>query len=141
MALPKPKIILSYIDGGKEIAFEKASEGQRAAALVFMLLEQLGGPLIIDQPEGDLDNKIISELTEKLHTAKQNRQILFASHNANIVVSGSSELVGYLDVTGLGGRYFECAGCIESPEICDVITSTMEGGERAFKDRLDKYGY
>jgi type III restriction enzyme len=141
VALPKPKIALSYSDRGKEIAFEKASEGQRAAALLFMLLEQPGGPLIIDQPEGDLDNKIIADLTEKLHSAKQKRQLVFASHNANIVVNGSSELVGHLDVDALGERYFECTGAIETPSICAVITSTMEGGEKAFKDRLDKYGY
>ncbi len=91
-AVPKPDITLSYCDGTREISFEKASEGQRAAALLFMLLEQPGGPLIIDQPEGDLDNRIIADLTDKLHTAKQNRQLIFASHNANIVVNGSSEL-------------------------------------------------
>ncbi|MER8407402.1 AAA family ATPase [Mesorhizobium sp. M1307] len=140
-ALPKPMITLSYSDGAKEIAFEKASEGQRAAALLFMLLEQPGGPLIIDQPEGDLDNRIIAELTDKLHTAKQNRQLIFASHNANIVVNGSSELVGHLDVKDTGERQFECAGAIDTPSICKVITSTMEGGEKAFKDRQNKYGY
>lgn len=140
-AVPKPEIALSYCDGGREISFEKASEGQRAAALLFMLLEQPGGPLIIDQPEGDLDNKIIAELTDKLHTAKQKRQLIFASHNANIVVNGSSELVGYLDVDNAGDRRFECAGAIDKPEICRVITATMEGGEKAFKDRQDKYGY
>ena len=140
-AVAKPEITLSYCDGAREISFEKASEGQRAAALLFMLLEQPGGPLIIDQPEGDLDNKIIADLTDKLHTAKQNRQLIFASHNANIVVNGSSELVGYLDVKDSGERQFECAGAIDKPEICKVITSTMEGGEKAFRDRQDKYGY
>lgn len=140
-AVPKPEIALSYCDGSREISFEKASEGQRAAALLFMLLEQPGGPLIIDQPEGDLDNKIIADLTDKLHSAKQNRQLVFASHNANIVVNGSSELVGYLDIKASGERQFECAGAIDEPAICKVITSTMEGGEKAFKDRQDKYGY
>ena len=47
-AVARPEITLSYCDGGREISFEKASEGQRAAALLFMLLEQPGGPLIID---------------------------------------------------------------------------------------------
>jgi chromosome segregation protein len=140
-AVPKPEIALSYCDGTREISFEKASEGQRAAALLFMLLEQPGGPLIIDQPEGDLDNKIIADLTDRLHSAKQNRQLIFASHNANIVVNGSSELVGHLDVKGSGERQFECAGAIDAPSICGVITSTMEGGEKAFKDRQNKYGY
>ena len=140
-AVPRPEIALSYCDGMREISFEKASEGQRAAALLFMLLEQPGGPLIIDQPEGDLDNRIIADLTDRLHTAKQNRQLIFASHNANIVVNGSSELVGHLDVKDTGERQFECSGAIDAPLICKVITSTMEGGEKAFKDRQNKYGY
>lgn len=140
-AVAKPEIALSYCDGDREISFEKASEGQRAAALLFMLLEQPGGPLIVDQPEGDLDNKIITDLTEKLHSAKQNRQLIIASHNANIVVNGSSELVAYLDIVGTGERKIACAGAIDTSDICDVITSTMEGGEKAFKDRQDKYGY
>jgi len=140
-AVSRPKIALSYCDGSREISFEKASDGQRAAALLFMLLEQPGGPLIIDQPEGDLDNKIIAELTEKLHDAKQRRQLIFASHNSNIVVNGSAELVGYLEVDVTGTRQFECAGAIDVPRIREVITETMEGGEKAFKDRYDKYGY
>lgn len=140
-AVPKPEILLSYSDGGREISFEKASDGQRAAALLFMLLEQPGGPLIIDQPEGDLDNKIIAQLTDKLHTAKQKRQLIFASHNANIVVNGSSELVGYLDVDHAGNRQFQGAGAIDQANIRKIITATMEGGKKAFKDRQDKYGY
>ena len=140
-AVALPEIKLFYCDGGREISFEKASEGQRAAALLFMLLEQHGGPLIIDQPEGDLDNRIITELTGKLHEAKQNRQLIFASHNANIVVNGSAELVGYLDLNENGDREFAYTGAIDEPAVCKVITSTMEGGEKAFKDRQDKYGY
>ena len=140
-AVAGPEITLSYCDGGREISFEKASEGQRAAALLFMLLEQPGGPLIIDQPEGDLDNRVIAELTDKLHEAKQNRQLIFASHNANIVVNGSAELVGHLDIKESGDREFAYTGAIDKPEVCRVITSTMEGGEKAFKDRQDKYGY
>ena len=106
-----------------------------------MLLEQSGGTLIIDQPEGDLDNRIITDLTYKLHSAKEKRQIIFASHNANIVVNGSSELVAHLEVAETGARSFEFAGAIDDPHVCKVITGTMEGGERAFKDRQDKYGY
>ncbi len=140
-ALSKPEITLSYCDRNREISFEKASEGQRAAALLFMLLEQSGGPLVIDQPEGDLDNKIISDLTDALHDAKKKRQIVFVSHNANIVVNGSSEFVGYLDVEQDGSRQFGCSGAIDSQKIREVITSTMEGGEKAFKDRQSKYGF
>ncbi len=140
-AVPKPQISLAYHDGTREISFEKASEGQRAAALLFMLLEQPGGPLIIDQPEGDLDNSIITDLTDKLHEAKRRRQLMFASHNANIVVNGSAELVGHLDVKDDGQRQFQCTGAIDAPDVCKVITRTMEGGEKAFRDRQNKYGY
>lgn len=140
-AVPKPDITLFYCDGERKISFEKASEGQRAAALLFMLLEQPGGPLIVDQPEGDLDNKIVSELAEKLHAAKQRRQILFASHNANIVVNGSSELVVGMDVTADARRAIACHGAIDRIDVCAKITETMEGGEKAFRARKDKYGY
>jgi chromosome segregation protein len=140
-AVPKPDITLFYCDEDRKIAFEKASEGQRAAALLFMLLEQPGGPLIVDQPEGDLDNKIVSELAEKLHSAKQHRQILFASHNANIVVNGSSELVLGMDVTADAKRAVGCCGAIDRDDVCRKITETMEGGEKAFRDRKAKYGY
>lgn len=140
-AVPKPEISLFYCDGDRDISFEKASEGQRAAALLFMLLEQEGGPLIVDQPEGDLDNKIISDLTSKLHKAKSKRQVIFASHNANIVVNGASELVAYVGIDGNGERRIEASGAIDEPEMCVHITTTMEGGEKAFRDRKDKYGY
>lgn len=140
-AVPRADISLSYCDGDRKISFEKASEGQRAAALLFMLLEQSGGPLLVDQPEGDLDNKIVSALAEKLHDAKQHRQIIFASHNANIVVNGSSELVLGLDVTEDAMRGVTCGGAIDSSVVCDKITEIMEGGPQAFRDRKEKYGY
>lgn len=140
-AVAKPEIKLSYCDGDRQISFEKASEGQRAAALLLMLLEQPGGPLIIDQPEGDLDNKVIADLTEKLHSAKPKRQLIFASHNANIVVNGSSELVAHMDIDESGKRKVACVGAIDKREVCEVITAIMEGGEKAFKDRQEKYGY
>lgn len=140
-ATPQPDISLSYCDDDRKISFEQASEGQRAAALLLMLLEQPGGPLIVDQPEGDLDNKVISAVTEKLHDAKQRRQIIFASHNANIVVNGSSELVVSMDLSDGGKRQIHCGGAIDRADVCSTITATMEGGEKAFRDRKSKYGY
>jgi type III restriction enzyme len=141
VATPRPDITLFYCDDQRRISFEKASEGQRAAALLFMLLEQPGGPLIVDQPEGDLDNKVISVLTDSLHNAKARRQIIFASHNANIVVNGSSELVTAMDMAEDGKRANGCCGAIDRADVCSKITETMEGGEKAFRDRKNKYGY
>jgi len=140
-AIFKPSSSFTYCDGNKEIAFDKASEGQRAGALLFMLLQQTGGPLIIDQPEGDLDNKVISEIADVLHQAKEKRQLLFVSHNANLVVNGSSEFVGYVEVSEDSKRELSTTGAIDSAGICDAITSNMEGGEKAFKSRQLKYGF
>jgi chromosome segregation protein len=56
-------------------------------------------------------------------------------------VNGSAELVGHLEVQADGMRKFDCAGAIDEPRTCKLITETMEGGEKAFRDRKDKYGY
>ena len=75
------------------IPFNNASAGQQATALLKTLLNEVGPPLLIDQPEEDLDNPVISDMVEQIWMAKQKRQILFASHNANLVVNGDAELV------------------------------------------------
>ena len=106
-----------------------------------MLLQQEGGPLIIDQPEGDLDNKLITEIADVLHSAKENRQLVFVSHNANLVVNGSSEFVGFVDVGDDSNRSLSLMGAIDHPEICGAITANMEGGEKAFRSRQLKYGF
>jgi hypothetical protein len=63
------------------IPFHNASAGQQATALLTTLLNQSGPPLIIDQPEEDLDNPVMLEIVEQVWGAKQKRQLLFASHS------------------------------------------------------------
>ena len=75
------------------LPFENASPGQQATALLSILLLQDGPPLIIDQPEDDLNMKIINEIVETLWEAKTHRQVIFASHNANLVVNGDAEYI------------------------------------------------
>ena len=75
------------------IKFEDASAGQQATALMSVLLNQTGPPLIIDQPEDDLDSLVIQEIVREVWNAKNSRQIIFASHNANLVVNGDAEMV------------------------------------------------
>ena len=77
------------------ISFRNASAGQQATALLKTLLNQPGSPLIIDQPEEDLDNPVMLEIVEGVWEAKQKRQLVFASHNANLVVNGDAELVAW----------------------------------------------
>lgn len=141
VATGRSEVSLFFQDDERELEFGQASEGQRAAALLHMLLKQSGGPIIIDQPEDDLDNRVISELARELRTAKRRRQLVFASHNANIVVNGSSEAVVYMHTSDEGKRQVGDVGAIDVKSIRTTITSVMEGGEEAFKDRLRKYGY
>ena len=126
------------------IPFENASAGQQATALLITLLNQVGPPLVIDQPEDDLDNQIIFDIVKRVWRAKTRRQLVFSSHNANLVVNGDAELVAWCDYRVAGdhsrGRIAN-EGAIDIPEIRDTIKTVMEGGEKAFKLRLEKYGF
>jgi type III restriction enzyme len=126
------------------IPFKNASAGQQATALLKTLLNEIGPPLIIDQPEEDLDNPVISEIVEQVWIAKQKRQIIFASHNANLVVNGDAELVVWCDYRKAGdqsGGKIVGEGAIDVPLVREAIKKIMEGGEAAFKARRAKYGF
>jgi type III restriction enzyme len=128
----------------REIPFEQASAGQQATALLKALLNETGGPLIIDQPEEDLDNAIIETVVSLIWYAKQKRQIIFASHNANLVVNGDAELVIQCDYASEANRsrgQIKHQGAIDVRETRETITRVMEGGEKAFTLRRQKYGF
>jgi chromosome segregation protein len=126
------------------IPFSNASAGQQATALLKTLLNQSGPPLLIDQPEEDLDNPVMQEIVEQLWQAKQKRQIIFVSHNANLVVNGDAELVAWCDYRKAGdqsGGRIVGEGAIDVPEVRNAIKRIMEGGEAAFNLRREKYGF
>lgn len=129
---------------GEYIAFDDASAGQQATALLGALLSQSGPPLVIDQPEEDLDSQVILDVVDKIWQAKRRRQLIFSSHNANLVVNGDAELVVCCDYRVAGdqsGGKIKLQGAIDNPDMRDEITVVMEGGERAFKLRKEKYGF
>ncbi|WP_349518973.1 TrlF family AAA-like ATPase [Bradyrhizobium canariense] len=126
------------------IPFSNASAGQQATALLKTLLNQQGPPLLIDQPEEDLDNPVMQEIVEQLWNAKQKRQIIFVSHNANLVVNGDAELVAWCDYRKAGdqsGGKIAGEGAIDVPDVREAIKRIMEGGEAAFNLRREKYGF
>jgi type III restriction enzyme len=126
------------------LPFENASPGQQATALLSILLFQEGPPLIIDQPEDDLNMKIINEIVETLWQAKSHRQVIFTSHNANLVVNGDAELIiccDYRTTATESGGQIKFTGAIDVPEINREIAEVMEGGVEAFKLRYRKYGF
>ena len=129
---------------GEYIPFENASAGQQATALLKTLLNQVGPPLMIDQPEEDLDNPVMLEIVNQLWKAKQLRQIVFASHNANLVVNGDAELVawfGYRSSDDQSRGTIQGVGAIDVEQARTAIKQIMEGGEAAFRLRREKYGF
>ncbi|MCH8550268.1 MAG: hypothetical protein LAT80_15465 [Balneolaceae bacterium] len=129
---------------GDKIKFSAASAGQQATSLLTVLLNQDGIPLMIDQPEDDIDNRAIDQIVQNIWGAKKKRQLIFTSHNANLVVNGDAELVvccDYKDAHSQTRGEIKEEGSIDKTEVKDEITSVMEGGEKAFKLRKDKYGF
>ncbi len=126
-------------DGGADrIAFGDASAGQQATALLTVLLNQKGPPLVIDQPEEDLDNPTMPRIVEELWNAKGNRQAIFVSHNANIVVNGDADLIVCCDYRKAGDQTLgeiKYQGAIDVGPINKEITKVMEGGREAFELR------
>lgn len=126
------------------LPFNNASAGQQATALLQTLLAQGTAPLIVDQPEEDLDNPVMLEIVRSIWNAKQRRQIIFASHNANLVVNGDAELVAWCNYRAPGDQSrgtIEGAGAIDMPDARDAIKRIMEGGAAAFNLRREKYGF
>ncbi len=129
---------------GEYIKFADASAGQQATALMRVLLNQAGPPLVIDQPEDDLDNQVVIEVVQSIWNAKTRRQLIFSSHNANIVVNGDADLVLCCDYRKSGdqsGGQIRLAGAIDMPDIRDEIIAVMDGGPEAFRLRKEKYGF
>ena len=141
----KSKPVFEYQAREQEyIPFRNASAGQQATALLKTLLNRPGPPLIIDQPEEDLDNPVMLEIVERIWEAKQKRQLVFASHNANLVVNGDAELVAWCDYRTAGDQSrgtIAGEGAIDVDNVRDAIKRIMEGGAAAFHLRKEKYGF
>ncbi|MBI1747101.1 MAG: ABC transporter [Acidobacteria bacterium] len=111
------------------------SPGQKTAALLAFLLSYGEEPLILDQPEDDLDNHLIYDLiVTQLREVKSRRQVIVVTHNANIVVNGDAELVIALAARG-GQTRTETVGCLQEKAVRQTICNIMEGGEKAFEQR------
>ena len=144
-------------------SFETMSEGKKAFIALRLLLDfdDSKCPIIIDQPEDDLDNRAIyDKLVEYLRKQKKNRQIILATHNPNVVVGADAELVIVANQNGLDNKnqdnlkfeYYgnsiedtfedkNCETILLSKGIREHICEILEGGNTAFQIREKKYGY
>ncbi len=121
--------------GDRFLSIEEGSPGQRTAALLAFLLSYGDEPLILDQPEDDLDNLLIYDLVvTQLRNIKRHRQIIVVTHNANIVVNGDSEMIIALAPIN-GETTKDCYGSLQDQNVRKTICSIMEGGSKAFEDR------
>jgi ATPase subunit of ABC transporter with duplicated ATPase domains len=115
------------------------STGQKCTTVLPLLLLESANPLLVDQPEDNLDNRFISEaVVEAILKMKSRRQMIFVTHNPNIPVLGDAERVFVLDSDGAMARKAN-EGTVD--ECKREIVNLLEGGENAFKVRKCRYAY
>ena len=126
---------------------EDLSTGQKATAVLLLLLLESDAPLIVDQPEDDLDNRFITEgVVPRMREEKQRRQFVFSTHNANIPVLGDAELIVGLSASGEAEHGHariapEHMGSLDSKPVRELVEEILEGGKEAFEMRRRKYGF
>ena len=122
--------------------FSVLSLGQQQSILLSILLfSKSKTPLIIDQPEDNLDSEFIYKtLVRSLRIIKEHRQVIIVTHNANIAVLGDAELIiplrGASELSVIRNR-----GSIDTPETKDIVCTILEGSRKAFKRRQEVYGF
>ena len=122
---------------GQFVPIEHGSPGQKSAAVLAFLLSHGDEPIVLDQPEDDLDNHLIYDLiVRQIRASKQGRQIVLATHNPNIVVNGDAEMVISMDQrSGQCVVVDDGSGCLQDPGVRAEICRVMEGGRQAFERR------
>lgn len=129
------------------VAIEQLSPGTRGIVLLLLYLaidRQDRRPLLIDQPEENLDPKsVFEELVPHFREARKRRQVIIVTHNANLVVNTDVDqlIVATSERTKVGGLpniYYRC-GSLENREIRNLVCQILEGGERAFLEREKRY--
>lgn len=140
---PEDKVEIKIITKGEQVGINDGSPGQKSAAILAFIMNQGVKPLVIDQPEDDLDNSLIKELiVDNIRNMKFSRQIIIVTHNPNIPVIGDAEGIIMLDRSRNGKVILKDGkktGCIEERTIKKGICDIMEGGITAFKWREKKY--
>lgn len=127
---------------GPGLPLRERSLGQiRAVILGFILASKDDAPLILDQPEDHLDALFLAETVVRyLHSAKERRQVIVATHNANVTVLGDAELVVPLEPTGAHSRPRD-EGAVDNARTQEWVVRLLEGGRDAYRNRGERYGY
>lgn len=136
------RYLIHWVEDGEPKILDDLSGGRKVAVLLSLILESDDPtPLVVDQPEDELDNRFLNDtIIPALHRLKGKRQVIFATHNANIVVNGDADQVIALEADAQHGTVY-ASGAIENPDIREAILKTLDGGEDAFRLRRAKYGF
>jgi len=135
--IDQPQIELN--DGGTYKDSQSLSTGQKCTTILPILLMESEKPLLVDQPEDNLDNRFISQtVVNSLHKVKARRQLIFVTHNPNIPVLGDAGKVFVLESNGTSAQLVK-EGNVD--ECKAEIVTLLEGGEDAFKQRKERYKY
>jgi len=133
---PDDNLEVTY--GADRQRIQHGSPGQKTAALLAFILSYGDEPLLLDQPEDDLDNELIYGLIVKqLRNIKSKRQVIVVTHNANIVINGDAEMVFPLHIVHTETRVRQ-DGNIQEKNVRDAICNIIEGGEKAFEQRYKR---
>lgn len=127
------------VEKGNYRETENLSTGQRCTAILPIIFAASSNPLVIDQPEDNLDNKYIADSIHKIIKAKKDtRQMIFVTHNPNIPVLSGAEFNVFLDYKGKKSK-IDASGSID--DVKENILTLLEGGKVAFQLRKDIYGF
>lgn len=151
-AIPDDVVQMSFLRQGHDVSMDDAwqpvstgSPGQRSAAMLGLVLAYGDEPLILDQPEDDLDTALVTELVvQHIRRCRFNRQIIVVTHNANIPVNGDADRVCVLENRGTALQVAESGGepidgPVEVNAVREAIQRIMEGGVAAFVARERRY--
>lgn len=117
------------------------SEGQRNTVLLNLMLARGEGPIVIDQPEDELDSSFIYRtLVRDLRAAKAKRQLIVATHNANLPVNADAEQIYALEARDGRGKGLSQGG-LDRKDVALAVLDIMEGSEQAFRRRSEKYHF
>jgi hypothetical protein len=137
---PEDDLRIEYQRDGRWTAISQGSQGQRSAALLAFLLAFGEEPIVLDQPEDDLDNHLIYELiVQQIRENKLRRQLIVVTHNPNVVVNGDAELVHVMEF-GRGQCFVQQSGALQDKAVRDEVCRVMEGGRDAFERRWKRLG-
>jgi len=137
----EPEILLKKPDEDKFDPLSKLSFGEKCTAILSIALLNKRIPLILDQPEEELDHAFVTkDIVESIRNVKGKRQLFIVTHNANIPVLGDADLVTKVKkVSGEDKCTIEEQGALEKREITEKV-QMLEGGKEAFEKRREKYG-